>query len=748
MTKKSKKQTSTEVVADVNIEDLLSDRFGRYSKYIIQERALPDIRDGLKPVQRRIIYAMTKDGNISSHPYRKSAKTVGLVIGNYHPHGDTSVYDALVRLSQSWKINMPLIDMQGNNGSIDNDPAAAMRYTEARLSQISDLLTSDLPYETVEWEPNFDDTEMIPSVLPTKIPILLVNGSTGIAAGYATNIAPFNLGEILDALILKIKKPRTKVEDILSIIKGPDFPTGGVICGEEDIKSALCTGKGRIVVRAKSETKDNKIIITEIPYEVVKSDLVKDINSLKEEDIETIKEVRDESDKNGIKIVIEIKDGVAPKSVLNYLYKKTDLQKNYGLNMVVIVDGCPKLVGLVDILNSFIEFRREVVLKRSKYLLSKNNERKEILEGLHTATSIMDKLIKTIRESRNKEDVIKNIIAKFKFTRTQAEAIANMRLYRLSNTDVLSIEKELQTIINENKKLTKVISNKKELDKVIIREWEDIKKNYAVPRKTAVLESLLDVEISKSDLISDDNVMVTVSKDGYLKRSPMKNTQKTDGESNLTKNGDEIIFQKELSIKSDILLTTTRGHYLRLPVYELSECKIKDSGEHISKYCKTDAVKILNVIPLSEKETSKYLLTVTAKGEVKKTSMKEILPPSRMMKIPTLIKVKKKDEVIANLFSNNNNCILTVSEAGYGNLFDVKSIPLTGVGTGGVKGSQINDKDPSIICAKVLPNNKNETKLVEISAKGKEKEIKITLKKGKRGGRGLKITKAKKFYLS
>lgn len=734
------KETQTPTVIDANIEDLLSDRFGRYSRYIIQERALPDIRDGLKPVQRRIIYAMMKEGNTSDHAYRKSAKTVGLVIGNYHPHGDTSVYDALVRLSQSWKINMPLVDMQGNNGSIDDDPAAAMRYTEARLSKIADLLTADLPYDTVEWEPNFDDTEMVPTVLPTRIPTLLVNGSTGIAAGYATNIAPFNLGELLDALILKTKKPRTKIDDILNIIKGPDFPTGGIICGETDIKEALKTGKGKIVTRAKAEIKGNEIVITEIPYEVVKSELVKAIDFLRiEKTLPSIEEVRDESDKEGLKIVVEVKKGIDPKSVLNFLYKKTQLQKNYNLNMVVVIDGHPRLVGIDEILSAFIDFRREVVLRRSKYILKKNEERKEVLDGLHKATSIMDKVIKTIRASKNREDVIKNLISKFKFTKLQAEAIANMRLYRLSNTDILAIEKELATLIKENEKLAKIIGDKKELDKAIIKEWEDIKKTHGTPRHTTVQASLVETEMSKGDLVADEDVIVTVSEDGYLKRLSSK-TSLEDLES------DHLVFRDKLSTRADILIVTMDGKYLRLPVYELTEYKAKDSGEHISHFCKTDAIKVLKVIPLKDK-TPRYIVTVTSKGEVKKAAMKEVVTPSRMIKMPVLMKLKKNDQMIGVELADSNDQLLTLSSAGYGNLFDIKAIPVTGVGTGGVKGTAVTEKDPAIIEAKILKASITEIEIVEIGARGKEKPTKVPLKKGRRGGRGNKLTRAKSFRL-
>ncbi|KTW10146.1 DNA gyrase subunit A, partial [Mammaliicoccus sciuri] len=473
-----------EQIQNLPLEDVIGDRFGRYSKYIIQDRALPDVRDGLKPVQRRILFAMYKDGNTYDRNFRKSAKTVGNVIGNYHPHGDSSVYDAMVRMSQDWKLRHVLIEMHGNNGSIDNDPPAAMRYTEAKLSKLAEVLLQDIDKETVEHVQNFDDTAMEPMVLPARYPNLLVNGSTGISAGYATDIPPHNLGEVIDATLKLIDKPSTTVDELIEHIKGPDFPTGGIIQGLDGIKKAYKTGKGKIVVRSKVEIEKirggrEQIVVTEVPFEVNKGTLVKKIDELRaDKKIEGIVEVRDETDREGLRIAIELKKDINSEGVLNYLYKNTDLQVLYHFNMVAINNRRPELLGLKQILESYIEHQKEVVTRRSQYELSQAQKRMHIVEGLIKALSILDEVIETIRASKNKRDAKENLIAKYEFTEEQAEAIVMLQLYRLTNTDIVSLENEFDELKQTIERLKDILENEKSLFKVIKNELRAVRKEF------------------------------------------------------------------------------------------------------------------------------------------------------------------------------------------------------------------------------------------------------------------------------
>ncbi|MCF0108540.1 MAG: DNA topoisomerase 4 subunit A, partial [Erysipelotrichaceae bacterium] len=508
---KKKTETIEEILVPATLEDVMSERFGRYSKYIIQERALPDARDGLKPVQRRILYAMYHDGNTFDHPYRKSAKTVGLVIGNYHPHGDTSVYDAMVRMSQDWKVRLPLIDMHGNNGSIDDDPAAAMRYTEARLSKVASTMEEDLDKETVEFAPNFDDTENEPTVLPAPFPVLLVNGAAGIAAGYATNIPPNNLGETVDAAIYRIQNPSCSLEEIMEIMPGPDFPTGGIVQGRKGLEDAFRTGKGKIVVRSKTEIVEtktcNQIVITEIPYEVVKSDIVKKMDDIRlSKDIEGIMDVRDESDRNGLRIVADIKKEVPAQTVLNYFFKNTDLQINYNYNMVAIVNKRPELLGVLEMLDAFIAHREEVVLRRSKYNLNKMEERCQVLEGLMKAISVLDEVIAIIRKSKDKKDSKERLKDAFGFSEIQAEAIVTLRLYRLSNTDIKALREEFALLVNKIEETKTIIQYPNVLRAKIVSELKEIKAEYADERRTKIEDEVQEIVIDKLSMIPNERV--------------------------------------------------------------------------------------------------------------------------------------------------------------------------------------------------------------------------------------------------
>ena len=592
MVKKKQIEDKTRYIPE-HLEDIMGNGFSRYAKYIIQERALPDARDGLKPVQRRILYAMYHDGNTWDHPYRKSAKTVGLVIGNYHPHGDTSVYDALIRMSQDWKVRLPLIDVHGNNGSIDDDPAAAMRYTEARLAKVTEVMEDDLDKDTVEMAPNFDDTENEPTVLPVPFPVMLVNGATGIAAGYATNMPPHNMNETVDATIYRIQNPECSLEDLMEIIPGPDFPTGGIVQGAKGIHDAFATGKGRVVVRAKCEieqTRTNQqIIITEIPYEVIKGQLVKKMDEIRlSKDIDGVLDVRDESDRNGMRIVVDVKKEADANLILNYFYKNTDLQIYYNYNNVTIIDKRPVQVGLCGLLDAFIAFRKEVVLKRSRYELDKMEKRTHIIEGLMKAVSILDEVIRIIRASKDKADSKKNLMNEFGFDEPQAEAIVSMRLYRLSNTDIQILRNEFAELVNRIEETKAIIENENVLKSVIIKELRAVKNEYGDARRTKIEKEVQDIVIDKAAMVTSERVVVTCSRDGYVKRVSLRSYNASSDTSTGLKNGDVLIGTLECDTLDTLLLFTSKGNYASLPVWQIQEAKWKDMGMHLNSSIRID----------------------------------------------------------------------------------------------------------------------------------------------------------------
>ncbi len=544
---------TTERIRELPLEEVMGERFGRYSKYIIQERALPDIRDGLKPVQRRILYAMYKDNNTYDKPYKKAAKAVGNVMGNFHPHGDSSIYGALVHLSQDWKMREPLIEMHGNNGSMDGDGPAAMRYTESRLSKISNLLLQDIDKETVQMILNFDDTEYEPTVLPAHFPNLLVNGSTGISAGYATEIPPHNLAEVIDAAVYLLKHPDATTDDLMEFVKGPDFPTGGIVLGTKGIKEAYETGRGRIQVRSKTTIQDIKghrqqIVVTEVPFGVNKAMMVKKIDEIRlNKEIDGISEVRDETDRHGLSIVIELKKGADSQNILNYLFKNTDLQVSYNFNMVAIDRMTPVQVGLKRILSSYLTHKKDVVTKRTEFDLKKAKQRLEIVEGLIHALDILDQVIKTIRSSKDKKDAKNNLIAKYEFTPNQAEAIVSLQLYRLTNTDVNQLKQEQTELNKKIDKFNEILSDNQVLEKVVVKELNAVKKEFGSPRRTEITAKAAKIEINEKALVADEDVRVLVSKDGYLKRSSIRSFQSTDTSDNGLPDGDKVIFEKTMS---------------------------------------------------------------------------------------------------------------------------------------------------------------------------------------------------------
>lgn len=742
-----KQEIINETILEAPLNDLISERYGDYAKYIIQDRALPDARDGLKPVQRRILYAMYKDGNTADKPFRKSAKTVGLVIGNYHPHGDSSVYEAMIRLSQSWKINHPLVEMHGNNGSIDDDPAAAMRYTEARLSAITEELLEDIDRDTVIWTPNFDDTENEPTVLPAKYPNLLVNGSTGIASGYATNIPPHNLSEVIDGTIYRIKHPDCSLEELMQFIKGPDFPTHGIVQGLEGIKDAFTTGKGRIVVRAKATIESNKrlqqIIITEIPYEVVKSNIVRKIDDIRfNRDIDGIVDCRDESDRNGLKIVIDVHKDADASLILNYLYKNTDLQIYYNYNMIAIVNNRPMLLGLREALDAYIDFMENVILRRSKFEFEKRLSRCHILEGLIKAVSVMDEVIQIIRSSKDKADAKKNLIARFAFSEEQAEAIVVLRLYRLTNTDIFELRSEYEQLVGELKELNDIIKNKDKLADVLCNELTTTKKNFGHERYTVIENEVENIQIDRMSMIPNERVVVTLSRDGYIKRVSLKSYNASDNNLTGLKAEDELIGVCEADTYDNLLIFSTSGEYVQLPVYQLAEFKWKEIGNHISNYVKVNNnEKFLSCFIVKDFESYCWIVTASAKGIIKKTALAD-WKLQRTSKSSSAMNLADGDSVISAFVAYENDEIYMVSRNGYSMRCALEEIPEVGAKAKGVIGMRLA-ADDELASATVI--SRGITEMVYLTAKGNYKRLKVVdIPVTKRATKGVLIAKKNK----
>ncbi|MBR2588315.1 MAG: DNA topoisomerase IV subunit A [Bacilli bacterium] len=692
-----KTKEAVKKIYDYSLEYIMGDSFGRYAKTIIQDRALPDVRDGLKPVQRRILYAMYKDGNTYDKPTKKSAKAVGNIMGFYHPHGDSSIYEALVRMSQWWKNNLCYIEMQGNNGSMDGDGPAAMRYTEARLSKVAGELLKDINKDTVLMSLNYDDTLLEPTVLPAKFPNLLVNGATGISAGYATNIPPHNLGEIIDATIKRIDSPKCTLDKILEIVKGPDFPTGGVAEGINGIKEAFATGRGKVNVRCKYEvtgTKNKKqIIISEIPYEVNKASLVKKIDEIRiEKKIEGIAEVRDETDRKGLQIAIDLKKDADVDLIINYLLKNTDMMVSYNYNMVAIVNRRPMILGIMQILDAYIRHQREVITRRTEFDLRVARERVHILEGLIKALSILDEVIRVIRASKNKADAINNLVKEFDFTEKQADAIVTLRLYRLTNTDVKEIEDEMAEKQKEIEVWTQILENEEALKHVMKTELRLIKKEYATPRKTEIKDEVTEIKVEKTSLIPKEDCIIVITNEGYVKRVSKRSYTSAEGETGL-KDKDYVIGQYEANTMDTLLLFTSLGNFLYVPVYELPDLKWKDLGKHISNVIKISSDEnIISSYLTKNFEEEIDFLTFTKNGMVKKTSLSQ-MKVQRYTKPISLIKLKEKDIVISNVISKKE--VFVTTNKGYGLRYLSTEVPQTGLRGSGVK--SINLKEDYVI---------------------------------------------------
>ncbi|BFL78619.1 DNA topoisomerase IV subunit A [Staphylococcus hominis subsp. novobiosepticus] len=734
----------SEIIQDLSLEDVIGDRFGRYSKYIIQERALPDVRDGLKPVQRRILFAMYSSGNTYDKNFRKSAKTVGDVIGQYHPHGDSSVYDAMVRLSQDWKLRHVLIEMHGNNGSIDNDPPAAMRYTEAKLSQLSEELVRDINKETVSFVPNYDDTTLEPIVLPARFPNLLVNGSTGISAGYATDIPPHNLGEVIQATLKYIDHPNISVNQLMKYIKGPDFPTGGIIQGIDGIKKAYETGKGKIVVRSKVEEEAlrngrKQLIVTEIPYEVNKSSLVKRIDELRaDKKVDGIIEVRDETDRTGLRIAIELKKDVNSESIKNYLYKNSDLQITYNFNMVAISDGRPKLMGLREIIDSYLNHQIEVVSNRTKYDLNHAEKRMHIVEGLMKALSILDEVIALIRHSKNKKDAKDNLVKEFDFTEAQAEAIVMLQLYRLTNTDIVALEEEheeLQKLIEEYRN---ILDNHDALLNVIKKELTEIRKRFKTSRLSSIEAEISEIKIDKEVIVPSEEVVLSVTRHGYIKRTSIRSFNASGVTEVGLKEGDSLLKYQIVNTQDTALVFTNKGRYLFIPIHKIADVRWKELGQHVSQIVPLEEnERIIDVFNEKTFDGKAFYVIATRNGMIKKSNQ-SLFKTTRFNKPLIATKLKNEDEVVNVLRITQEQMITVITHKGMSLTYSTEELSDTGLRAAGVKSINLKDEDYVIMTDTVDKNSS----IIMATQRGAIKRIaKDILQDAKRAQRGITLLK-------
>lgn len=722
---KSKTEEVIEKIFDYTLEDIMGERFGSYSKYIIQDRAIPDARDGLKPVQRRILYSMYKEKNTYDHGYRKSAKTVGDVIGNYHPHGDSSIYDAMVRMSQPWKTRLPYIDMHGNNGSIDGDSPAAYRYTEARLSKISNEMVKDIDKNTVEFAPNFDDTTVEPTVLPAKFPALLVYGAQGISAGYATNIPPHNLGEVIDATIYRIDHPECSLEDLMQYIKGPDFPTGAIVEGIGGIKDAYTTGRGKINIKSKYTFEEEKgklsLVITEIPFETNKALLVKKIDDIRiDKKIDGIVEVRDESAAD-IRIVIDLKKTANKDLIVNYLLKNTDMQISYNFNMVSIVNRRPKLLGLAASLDAFIAHQRDVVKRRTEFDLAHAKARYHIVEGLIKCISILDEVIRVIRASKNKQDAKDNLVKEFEFTPEQAEAIVVLQLYRLTNTDVVALENEKASLEKIIAGLTSILGSEAVLKSVMKKDLRDVRDSYDTPRITEIKDEITEIKIDTTAMIPKEDVVVLVTKDGYIKRTSFRSYTASNPEDITIKENDYIIGLYEMNTTDTLLVFTTAGNYLHIPVHIIPDLKWKDMPKHVSNLIEmASGESVVAAIPAYNFETEKNIVIATHDGMIKRSKLKDF-KLLRYSKETSCMKLKDNDYVIA-AFTEDKPCLFLTTDTGYGLSFKTEEVPVVGVKASGVKAIKL--KDDNLVSINQYSQTEDEFISI-ITTKGTGKRVRL-----------------------
>jgi len=723
-------QFANENILNQNLEDIISERFGRYAKYIIQDRAIPDSRDGLKPVQRRILFAMYKLGIFHNTSYKKCARIVGEVIGKYHPHGDTSVYEALIRMSQTFKMRLPLIDVHGNNGSIDGDSAAAMRYTEARLSKYAGYMLQDINKKTVGFVPNFDDEEYEPVVLPAKFPALLVNGATGISAGYATNIPPHNIDEVIKGVIYRINHPRCKLSEIMNIIPGPDFPTGGIIQNVDALKEAYATGAGKIIVRSKTEIvygdKINQIVITEIPYEVVKAQLVKKMNDVYvAKNINGIIEIRDESDRQGLRIVVDMKKDANAEYIRDFFFKSTDLQINYSMNMVAINNKRPQLMPLLDSLDCYIDHQKEVITNRSNFELKAAKTRLHIVDGLIAMVSILDAVIKTIRESKNKKNAKENIMSNYGFTEIQAEAIVMLQLYRLTNTDIVALRKEQDELKSKIEELEQILSNDKKLLAVIVKELNQTLKDLSTPRLTVIQDTVDELNVETNTLIPKEDVKLLITYQGYIKKMSTKlyNTE----EEHKFKEDDFLICEYSTYTTSTLLMFTNRGNYVYLPLTKIPDARHKEIGNNVSQLANIETgEKIIYSFPVEDWDEEKYVLFCTKNGFIKRTLIKEfkaVRYSNALM--ATKINAAQNDELVSVdvTTGEKNKEVIVATRQGFINRYDASEVSVYAPASIGVKAIDLKDRGDEVIAAKYVSNNKDI--ILMLLAKGIIKRFKL-----------------------
>ena len=704
------------------MEEIMSDRFATYAKYVIQDRAIPDVRDGLKPVQRRIIYSMYKEGNIYSRPTKKCAHAVGTVMGEYHPHGDTSIYEALVRMSQTWKVNAPLIDFQGNNGSIDGDGPAAYRYTEARLSQIAEEMVRDIDKETVDMALTFDDEKFEPVVLPARFPNLLVNGTEGIAVGMATEIPTHNLKEVIDAVIYRINHVRVEPLDLMEFIKGPDFPSGGLIYKSNGLTDMYLTGRGRIEIASKTEVidtpKEKKIIITEIPYKTLKIELVHEIDMLRHNNtLPGIQEVRDESDRNGLRIVVEVKKDAKIDVIHQYLMTKSGLRTGYSANMVAIVNGSPKTMNLLDFIDNYINHQVDVITRRSTFDLKKSESRLLIVNGLIKAISILDQVVEIIRKSKDKQDAKKNLQEKFGFSEPQSEAIVMLQLYKLSNTDITTLENEKKSLEENIEFLNGILSDRNKLNRLLISDLKDISKKYGVERKTQIVEKEDIGQIDKRDLIAKEEVRLAVSRDGYIKRSTIKSF-KSSGDNALPgmKDGDVCIYSGNAMTTDFLVCFTNLGNFLYIPVHQIQETKWLQEGKHINYLVNLNPnEKIVRAYAIEKFRNDLFFVLITKRGQIKRLSL-DNFQVIRYSKALICMKLLSDDEIADVVFSDGDSNIMLFSSDGNAVMYNDNELPIAGLRSGGVKGfAKLGNA--KVVGALSFPKDKVEGKAILITDK-------------------------------
>ena len=736
-------------IQEMTLEEVMGERFGRYSKYIIQERALPDVRDGLKPVQRRILFAMNQDGNTFDKGFRKSAKSVGNVMGNFHPHGDSSIYEAMVRLSQDWKLEEPLIEMHGNNGSMDGDPPAAMRYTEARLSKISGELLKDIDKDTVEMVLNFDDTTEEPTVLPAAFPNLLVNGATGISAGYATDIPPHNLREVINALLYLMKHSDANLDDLMKFVQGPDFPTGGIIQGLAGIKQAYETGRGKVVVRSRTHMETmrggkQEIVITELPYEVNKALLIKKIDELRlAKKVDGIAEIRDESDRFGLSVVIELKKEANAEGILTYLFKNTDLQINYNFNMVAIADLKPKQLGLKPMLEAYLKHRREVITRRTQFDLKKAEARQHIVQGLIKMISILDQVIHTIRQSANKADAKNNLVAQYDFSVEQAEAIVSLQLYRLTNTDITALEEEAAALAKSIAEYHDILDHPAARDAVIEQELSSIAKTYGKDRKSTIQAEIETLEVDTAVTVTDERVMVLVSRDGYMKRSSLRSYQAVSAEDNGLKDNDFPIFEREMGTLQHLYIFTSAGNVIYRPVHELEDSRWKDAGEHLSQAVGIGTDEhVIAAFGFDSLDAKGNFVLGSSDGYIKQTALADLQPQRNYKSRPMVgMKLKGKDAYVTNAYfaaADSTQTVFAVTNQAYAQQFELSEVSVIGARSTGVKSMALKPGD--WVVNFILADDPVQTEVGILTQRGAFKKMKLKeMGVGARARRGLLV---------